>query len=203
MACRRTGQTVKYFVNYFEELESDMRLISFTMQLEANMKNFASNNITTSKPAKVLKEQRRKDKLCYTCGSDKYHVIICPKKSNPDRGDSIKKQNRPCTPKILTVVMATGIAIGSSLTIPVHIQTKPGLWMCLNALVDSKAELNFISQLAIKELGYDNLKGAMKAITTLDSRVLLVYRECEVLLCITDLKDTMVERNDHFYAIDI
>ena len=91
----------------------------------------------------------------------------------------------------------------SCLITHVRIKTQNGDWKSLRGLINSGAEINFISQLAVKEATLNESDSTMKAVTTLDGRTLPVYGEHDMVTRIIDTKGDIVEEKDFFHAVDI
>ena len=93
--------------------------------------------------------------------------------------------------------------LGSSLSTAIEIQIKDGSWKKLNALLNLGADLNFISQIAVKEVTFNKSDRIMKVVTTLNSHALPMYREHDMLTCSTDTISNINEHSNYFYTIDI
>ena len=90
---------------------------------------------------KALKEQRWKEKCCYTCRSDKHFAADCPENPKRQRNDDNKGTPKS---KTLRAAMVRGPTQNFSLTTTINILTAAGKWRTVVALIDSGAELNFI-----------------------------------------------------------
>jgi hypothetical protein len=88
-----------------------------------------------------------------------------------------------------------------SLVIPIEVSTPKG-WKLAKALVNSGAELNFISQLWAKEAELEEAEPVPTAAQTLDGKWLTVYGNHYCRSRTMDSKGNALEGQDDYCAVD-
>ena len=76
-------------------------------------------------------------------------------------------------------------------------------WKKAKALIDSGAQLNLVSQLFVKEAGWQLRPEGAPAVETVDGRDVQVYGELHMTMSITDRQGRQRQQCDEYIATDI
>ena len=146
-------------------------------------------------------ERRRKENLCFECGQAGHAASACPK-----RMSAVNREPRAPAPRLAFVHAPPGTKqetpIGTRMEVEVQLEGPNG-WVKRRALLDSGANVNFISQLCAKEC---DLSGDPTHFTTArlaNGAALQTYGSHLILTRIGDTRGTRREEREQFLAADI
>ena len=129
---------------------------------------------TTLSPAE--RERRRKLNLCFNCSKPEHVATNCPN-SMQFKSPAIAEPKQVGSKPALSahIMVESSKETKTCLSFDIEICLLDGSWCQVKALVNSGSELNFITQLLVKEAGWVEPEEVVQAVCMLDGRTIPVY----------------------------
>ena len=122
------------------------------------------------------REQCRKLNLCFNCSKPEHLAANYPNSTQFNSLPTAGPKQPESKPALSTyAVMESPKEAKTCLSFNVKVHLLDGSWHQVKALVDSESELNFITQLLVKEAAWVKLEEVVQAVHMLDRRTIPVY----------------------------